>query len=321
MPHRLLSHAIICLLWCVMVAFVARAEAQTTGRSLGEAAGAFNAKDYPRAAALARLVGDRSTGVERDAARYLEGIALYKAEMLEVAAAPLRHAAQSTDRFIASQANITLGSLEIDRKRFDAAGHAYRRAGELLDGAEARRANSYAARCFDAAGLGVLADRARAANGEGAVGSTTVPALRERPDGMVEPAASDRRVVTIDDKPALDPPVNNIAARRNSPASSASTTPTPTATAPRFAVQVGVFSSVERANKVASDLRIRCTSLDLECPRIVPRQTADGGTLHVVQIGCFPNRGLANKVLLQFPRSGYRVEAYCEAAASPRGGE
>jgi cell division septation protein DedD len=86
-------------------------------------------------------------------------------------------------------------------------------------------------------------------------------------------------------------------------------------------VQVGVFSSVERANKVASDLRIRCTSLDLECPRIVPRQTADGGTLHVVQIGCFPNRGLANKVLLQFPRSGYRVEAYCEAAASPRGGE
>jgi len=290
---------------------------QAAGRSLADATAAYGAKDYRRAATLARIVGDRAGGSERDGARYLEGLALFQAGELDAASTALRTAAASSDRFIAAQAHVTLASIEVERKRWDAAGYGYRRAAALLAPADAKRAHSYAARCFDAAGLSVLANESRVAAGEAPIDSQpsqpVASAARETSSGSVDSPASARPTVTADDKPAV--PVNRIGAK---PASSS---PGTSASTPQFAVQVGAFTSAERASQIAADLRARCMALDIECPRVVQRDEANGAILHVVQFGCFPNRGAANKILLQFPKSGYRVEQYCaaelEAPAKP----
>jgi cell division septation protein DedD len=82
-------------------------------------------------------------------------------------------------------------------------------------------------------------------------------------------------------------------------------------------VQVGAFSSIERANEIAAALKAQCMALDVECPRVITRH-GDGTTLHIVQFGCFPNRGVANKVLVKFPKSAYRIEPYCVADSIAR---
>lgn len=294
---------------------------QASGRSLADATAAYHAKDFRRAAALARLVGDRAAGVEREGARYLEGLALFQCGDLDAAGAVLRASAASREPYIASQSQITLASIEIDRKRWDAAGYAYRRAAELLTGAEAKRASSYAARCFDAAGLTLLANEARAAAGEprldtapAAPSGPTVRA-RESATGSVESPSTPPRTVSADDKPIPQNRIGTATPDRRTEGDggrAAASSTTPAAAGRQFAVQVGAFSSIDRANEIAAALKAQCMALDVECPRVITRH-GDGSTLHIVQFGCFPNRGVANKVLVKFPKSAYRIEPYCVA--------
>jgi len=316
---------LLCALLCA--ASASASTAQAAGRTIADATAAYHAKDFRRAAAVARLVGDRASGTEREGARYLEGLSLFQSGELDAAAAVLRVSAASREQYIASQSQITLASIEIERKRWDAAGYAYRRAAELLTGTESKRANSYAARCFDAAGLAILADEARAAAGEAraaagearaAVGGPPqqprpVAIQDESPSGSVEAVESPRRTVTADDKPI---PQNRIGAQPATRPAVSDAGPR-NSTSPLFAVQVGAFTSIERANEIAAALKAQCTAIDIECPRVITRH-GDGATLHIVQFGCFPNRGVANKVLLKFPKSAYRVEPYCATEAAAR---
>ncbi len=309
---------LLCALLCA--ASASASTAQAAGRTIADATAAYHAKDFRRAAAVARLVGDRASGTEREGARYLEGLSLFQSGELDAAAAVLRVSAASREQYIASQSQITLASIEIERKRWDAAGYAYRRAAELLTGPESKRANSYAARCFDAAGLAILADEARAAAGEprAAVGGPPqqprpVAIQDESPSGSVEAVESPRRTVTADDKPI---PQNRIGAQPATRPAVSDAGPR-NSTSPLFAVQVGAFTSIERANEIAAALKAQCTAIDIECPRVITRH-GDGATLHIVQFGCFPNRGVANKVLLKFPKSAYRVEPYCATEAAAR---
>jgi hypothetical protein len=313
---------LLCALLCA--ASASASTAQAAGRTIADATAAYHAKDFRRAAAVARLVGDRASGTEREGARYLEGLSLFQSGELDAAAAVLRVSAASRERYIASQSQITLASIEIERKRWDAAGYAYRRAAELLTGPESKRANSYAARCFDAAGLAILADEARAAAGEdraaagearAAVGEARAavggPPQQPRPVAIQD--ESPRRTVTADDKPI---PQNRIGAQPATRPAVSDAGPR-NSTSPLFAVQVGAFTSIERANEIAAALKAQCTAIDIECPRVITRH-GDGATLHIVQFGCFPNRGVANKVLLKFPKSAYRVEPYCATDAAAR---
>lgn len=269
-----------------------QADAQTTFRSLESALAAYSARDFRRAATLARVAGDRAQGAERETARYLEGLALYKAEDLDGAASALRTASTSSDRFIAGQSGVTLGSVEIERKRLDAAGHAYRRAAGSLDGADAKRAHSIAARCFDAAGLSGLAAGEREAAGEppSVSPAPTRPSSNDAPRKESAPAfkpgpKQQPRTVTADDKP--QPRIAPIF----------------------YAIQAGAYSSPERAAKAVATLRKQCDELGLST-RTVAKENADGTTLHVIQIGMFGNRGAASKALLKFPKSGFKVEVY-----------
>ena len=309
---------LLCALLCA--ASASASTAQAAGRTIADATAAYHAKDFRRAAAVARLVGDRASGTEREGARYLEGLSLFQSGELDAAAAVLRVSAASREQYIASQSQITLASIEIERKRWDAAGYAYRRAAELLTGPESKRANSYAARCFDAAGLAILADEARAAAGEARAAAGGPPqqprpvAIQdESPSGSVEAVESPRRTVTADDKPI---PQNRIGAQPATRPAVSDAGPR-NSTSPLFAVQVGAFTSIERANEIAAALKAQCTAIDIECPRVITRH-GDGATLHIVQFGCFPNRGVANKVLLKFPKSAYRVEPYCATDAAAR---
>jgi len=257
-------------------------------RSLGDALTAFESKDYRRAATLARMAGDRATGLERESARYLEGISLFKVNDFDAAANALRFAAASADAFVAGQSGVTLGSVEIERKHFDSAGYAFRKAAGFLTGAESQRAHSYAARCFDGAGLTVLADGERVAAGEPP--STPTPILTP----AITPATSPAPTMTeprLRVGPESKPKVSEIAPIH-------------------YSIQVGSFSTVEKAHAAAEKLAARCMELRIDAPRVIARENSDGSTLHIVQLGDFENRGVASKMMLKFPRSAFKIEVY-----------
>ena len=321
---------------------VTPAMAQAVARSLGDAVAAFEAGDYRRAAPLARLAGDRAAGVERESARYLEGTALLKAGDLAAAANALRAAVASTDRFIAGQANISLASVEVERRNWDSAGHAYRRAAAFLQGAQAVRAHSFAARCFDEAGMGGLAAAEREAAGE--PGALASKPAQEAPRSIPGVAAPD---APAKDAPAKDPNSKGPSAKdpnvkdpnvKDPGAKNAS--PRPTKPGPvvrdsrarvteddrparndiakvRFAIQVGAFSTAARAAAAAAELRPKCKELGIALPRVVSRDSGDGKVLHIVQMGDFPNRGAAGRIQLRLSPNAYKIEAYLTEVDQP----
>ena len=347
MPRSALRPILFALVLVVAWVGVTPAMAQAVARSLGDAVAAFEAGDYRRAATLARMAGDRAAGVERESARYLEGTALLKAGDLAAAANALRAAVASTDRFIAGQANISLASVEVERRNWDSAGHAYRRAAAFLQGAQAVRAHSFAARCFDEAGMGGLAAAEREAAGE-PVALASKPA-QEAPrsiPGVAAPDApakdapakgssakgSNAKDPNVKDPNVKDPNVKNPGAKNASPR--------PTKPGPvvrdsrarvteddrparndiakvRFAIQVGAFSTAARAAAAAAELRPKCKELGIALPRVVSRDSGDGKVLHIVQMGDFPNRGAAGRIQLRLSPNAYKIEAYITEVDQP----
>lgn len=272
---------------------VAAAVPQSVPKSLDAAMSAYDMHDFRRAATLARIAADRAQGLERETGRYLEGLALYRAGDMDPAATALRTASTSGDRFVAGQANITLGSVEIARKNYDAAGHAYRRAAVLLDGAESKRAHSFAARCFDASDLTSLAESERAAAGEPVKLVAPAPSAPTKVPAAIEPKFPvERKVVTREDKPK--PPIVPV----------------------RYTIQVGAFSSAKRANEVAGSLRNECLKIGAGAPRVIARESDGGETLHIVQIGSFSNKSEAGKMAGRLPKSAYRIEVYLPDSAA-----
>ena len=347
MPRPALRPILFALVLVVAWVGVTPAMAQAVARSLGDAVAAFEAGDYRRAATLARMAGDRAAGVERESARYLEGTALLKAGDLAAAANALRAAVASTDRFIAGQANISLASVEVERRNWDSAGHAYRRAAAFLQGAQAVRAHSFAARCFDEAGMGGLAAAEREAAGEpGALASKPAQEAPRSIPGVAAPDApakdapakgssakgSNAKDPNVKDPNVKDPNVKNPGAKNASPR--------PTKPGPvvrdsrarvteddrparndiakvRFAIQVGAFSTAARAAAAAAELRPKCKELGIALPRVVSRDSGDGKVLHIVQMGDFPNRGAAGRIQLRLSPNAYKIEAYLTEVDQP----
>ena len=347
MPRSALRPILFALVLVVAWVGVTPAIAQAVARSLGDAVAAFEAGDYRRAATLARMAGDRAAGVERESARYLEGTALLKVGDLAAAANALRAAVASTDRFIAGQANISLASVEVERRNWDSAGHAYRRAAAFLQGAQAVRAHSFAARCFDEAGMGGLAAAEREAAGEpGALASKPAQEAPRSIPGVAAPDApakdapakgssakgSNAKDPNVKDPNVKDPNVKNPGAKNASPR--------PTKPGPvvrdsrarvteddrparndiakvRFAIQVGAFSTAARAAAAAAELRPKCKELGIALPRVVSRDSGDGKVLHIVQMGDFPNRGAAGRIQLRLSPNAYKIEAYLTEVDQP----
>ena len=293
MASKFIGSVIAFVLVVVATGRSASAAPQSVPRSLDSAMSAFEMHDFRRAATLARMAADRAQGLERETGRYLEGLALYRAGDFDPAASALRTASASADRFVSSQANITLGSVEIARKNYDAAGHAYRRAAVMLDGADSKRAHSFAARCFDAAELTSLAESERAAAGEPVkLVAPSTPAPTSVPSAIEPRLPAERRIVTKDDKPKA--PIAPV----------------------RYSIQVGAFSTAKRANEVAGSLKNACLKIGVESPRVIARESDDGETLHIVQIGSFSNKSEAGKMAGKLPKSAYRIEVYLPDSAA-----
>jgi tetratricopeptide (TPR) repeat protein len=243
--------------------------------SLAAASSAYRAAEYGRALTMARALSARTTGLDQDRARYLEGLSSLALGKADDAVAPLAEAAEAADRTLAADARISLGTAYATRGDLGSAADSYRRAATLLEGAERERAREIEA-----------ALRARVRESD---------AMRER-DARPTP-----RGVAPDTVPVPSSPTSVIV-------NGMELEPT------RFAIQAGAFRDRAKAESVAEDVRARVAVERLRAPRVCEKRRPDGSTVYVVQFGDFDNRTVAGRALLAFPRSGYTVERHCIVA-------
>ena len=309
---------------------------ESAGDLLVQAGDAYGEAQYGRAVDCARRAAKTSQGIARDQANYIEGLGEWKLGRLDEGAALFSKVAQSNNRALAADALVSLGSLEIERKQFDAAGRAYTRAAESLEGTERRRAFGVALRCYERAGLSVEADKLRTKAG-------LPPTDREIAvaSGATSGATSARRAATTSDTPegiestqkspatSQTPPTSREVAQRNGlvskgapPASDGGngSATRPLVNAPQYAIQAGAFSDAARARAVSREVAKRAQASaqasadageNLGAPRVVEKVSA-GKTIYVVQIGRFANRTEAAKAMRRFDKLGYTVEPLAE---------
>jgi cell division septation protein DedD len=272
----------VCLLAATAFAFAA---CQGSGDvSLAAASSAYRAAEYGRSLTMARALSARSTGLDQDRARYLEGLSSLALGKPDDAIAPLAEAAEAADRALAADARISLGTAYATRGDLGSAADSYRRAGTLLEGAERERALETE-----------LALRARVRERD---------AARER-----EPRPSPTSRVAEDAPPSPRGAAPDVVPSPSSPTAvivnGMELEPT------RFAIQAGAFRDRAKADSVAGELRARVAVERLRAPRVCEKRRPDGSTVYVVQFGDFENRTLAGRALMAFPRSGYTVERHC----------
>jgi len=287
------------------------------GRSaLIDAGDAYAQAAYGRAVDSARRAARTASGVELDRARYIEGLGEWKLGRLAPAATLLAQAGQSKDRNLASDALVSLGSLEIERSEFDAAGRAYERAGELLEGTERRKAFGVAMRCYERAGLlgeserirtraGLPPSDAQIAAARDADRATQTEAREPAPRGADEDTSRGARKIDAGATEAQRAPTRADVEGRNDMGSKASPSKQ------RFAIQAGAFSDEARARAVAKDVAARAKGTTLGAPRIVEKDSG-GRRVYVVQIGSFDNRIEAGKAMSPFSKMTFTVEPYAE---------
>ncbi len=285
------------------------------GTSLAEATTSYSSADYRRTVTLARIAADRTQGLEHERARYLEGLAHYKLSEFDAAAKALNEARATSDRWLGAQANVTLASVEVARKQYDAAGYAFDRAAKLLDGGERVRAYSNAARCFDAAGLPKLAENARVSAGEPRVlvaAAPPAPATQEMSEAdTVDPndaIASEKPGEKSGEKPSIATPQPRKADATEKPP----TRNGMSARAVRFAIQAGAYEKLATAKRIAKDFEARAAAAKIDAPRVVTSEGKDGKLLYVVQFGSFANRGDADRAKQRFAKEPLVVRPYID---------
>jgi tetratricopeptide (TPR) repeat protein len=262
--------------------------------SLAAASSAYRAAEYGRALTMARALSARTTGLDQDRARYLEGLSSLALGKPDDAVAPLAEAAEAADRTLAADARISLGTAYATRGDLGSAADSYRRAATLLEGAERERAREIEA---------ALRARVRESDAMRERDARPAPAPRVAEDAprVAEDARPAPRGVAPDTVPVPSSPTSVIV-------NGMELEPT------RFAIQAGAFRDRSKAESVAEDVRARVAVERLRAPRVCEKRRPDGSTVYVVQFGDFENRTVAGRALLAFPRSGYTVERHCIVA-------
>jgi hypothetical protein len=281
------------------------------GTSLAEATTSYSSSDYRRTVTLARLAADRTQGLEHERARYLEGLAHYKLSEFDAAAKALNEARATSDRWLNAQANVTLASVEVARKQYDAAGYAYDRAAKSLDGGERVRAYSNAARCFDAAGLPRLAENARVSAGEPRVlvaAVATAPSTQEMSGADTVDPTDAIQSEKLSEKPIVATSQPRKAEATEKPA----TRNGMSARSVRFAIQAGAYEKLATAKRIAKDFEARAAAAKIDAPRVVTSEGKDGKLLYVVQFGSFANRGDADRAKQRFAKEALVVRPYID---------
>ena len=126
---------------------------------LDQATSAYWRGDFERARTLAETAERQSTGVKREEAAYLAGLASARLGDLDAAETNFREAAGSSDRDLASRASVSLGSVARAQGEDAEAAAAYRQAAGSPDPSIRRRASALSG------GGGDVADTTRASTG------------------------------------------------------------------------------------------------------------------------------------------------------------
>ncbi len=256
--------------------------ATTGGASMTDATNAYNAAEYGRSLGLARAAASGAEGLARDQARYLEGLSLLRLGRFDEAIAPLNDASDASNRALAADARISLGTALVRRGDLAGAADAYRRAAAILEGEEKQRALAIEADC-----------RAR---------------LTER-NAPPRPAVA----VAEPSTPPPPPPAPSPASATPEPSSPTARMINGVEIEPvRFAIQAGAFKDATKARELAKQLAPQVALQRLSPPRVIEKARPDGTSVHVVQFGSFANRAVAGQALRAFPKTVYTVERWVE---------
>ncbi|MEY3142190.1 MAG: hypothetical protein RLY21_683 [Planctomycetota bacterium] len=254
-----------------------------------DATNAFNAAEYGRSLSLSRAAAERSSGLARDQARYLEGLSLLKLGRIEESIAPLEDASDAASRSLAADARVSLGTALVRKGDLEGAADAYRRASFILEGAEKERALAVEAECkarIAALSAPIAPQRENstpvAARPEVASVPAPVPATAPAPAPVVPSSPTARIINGVEIEPV------------------------------QFAIQAGAFKDRTKAVELAAQLRPQAALEKLAPPRVIEKERDDGSTVYVVQFGSFPNRAAAGKALRAFPRTPYTVERWAD---------
>jgi tetratricopeptide (TPR) repeat protein len=239
-----------------------------SGDQLGDALSAYEGGEYQQSLTLASQANeDARTTKDSLESAYIAGMSAFRLGRHEEAVGWLEAPARSDDRWMAGQASVTLGSSLLELRRTNEAARSFVRAAERLDGEEARKARLAAANAYRE-----LGDR-RASDEQFRLANVTPPSSGGASSGSGSGSGS--------------------GGTSGRPAASGS----PASDVGPFVLQAGAFKDRSKADKRAAEIRAAATRAGLGEPKILSKTGPDGGTLHVVQFGRFPDRRSADASL------------------------
>lgn len=251
------------------------------GTALDRSLAAYDGGRFEESLTLAEEAGkESSTTKESLEASYLAGMSAYRLGRHADAVRWLQDPSRADDRWMAGQANVTLGSAYLQTGRKGEAAKAFAKAGGLLEGEDAKKARIAAGNAYRELGdVKASNEQFRLANVP--VPSTTAP-----------PAAS----------PGSGPPTTTP------PTSSPTKGGTAVASADGpFVLQAGAFKDHDKAMRRADEVRAKAKQNGCGEPKVLSKRGTDGATVYVVQFGSFADRRSAESALGKLGLSGVVV--------------
>lgn len=192
---------------------------------------------------------------------------------------------RSPDRAVAGRAAATLGLIAQERKQHEEAARLLSDAGDKLGGDESARAYMYAGDSYRALAKDDVAQ-----------------AMYRRADAAVDHDAHLRAMIATRLTGGGPAAAQVGAPSRAVPSATTQTAryPGSTAATGAYTIQVGAFSTRQRADKQAASSKVRAASLGLGVPRVVPTTDRSGKLLYAVRIGRYPTLDAANSARRSF---------------------
>lgn len=229
-----------------------------------------------------------SGGKSKDDAALIAGLSAQAMNRNEDAERWLNLVVRTSDRGISGRAGAALGLIAQERKQHAEAARLLSDAGDKLGGDEGARAYMYAGDSYRALGksdeaqsMYRRADSAadRDAHLRGMI-ATRLTGGGPKPEEVGRPGAA---VVASPPRPAATGKLLTSNAATGS-----------------YTLQVGAFSTKQRADKQAAGTKVRAARLGLGVPRIVTTTDKAGKQLYAVRIGRFPTLDSANNARRSF---------------------
>jgi septal ring-binding cell division protein DamX len=285
--------ALIVVWSCTMLAGCGGGSGQTTG-GMKQALADYNAQRYDQANQRATsAMGSAANPPDKQQAAYLAGMSAYHLGEYDQAERRWMIAAESSDRATAGGAKAMLGQMRLDQNRPREAAAYLADAADLLEGEDARQAGRRAGMAYRMAGDEQSARRWLGND----VGSQTAVAKSVAPAS----ANASREPVANTSSPAAG------AASATGSANAAGGGFLTSGSSNAYALQVGAFTELKRAQKAAADADKVSRREGFGAARTVVRHDERGQAVYIVQIGAFSSREAATAARTKLGRLEYIV--------------